>query len=171
MRLHSSSFYQIKSVKMKTLNIAFSFFFLLLVSLSFAQTKTEKLAVAGECGMCKKTIESAAKSAGASSAAWSADTKVLTVKYKSTSTNSAKIENAVAAAGYDTRNVKATEAAYNKLHDCCKYDRSSSPNAAKVCCDDANCTTSACMKDGKCTSDMSCCKEAGCDQKDCCKKA
>jgi len=102
------------------------FLSLLLVSiatLGFAQTKSETLKVSGECGSCKKKIESAAKKAGASYAVWDVDSKELTVKYNSTSTNSAKIQKAIAEVGYDTPNYKATDEAYNKLDGCCQYDR------------------------------------------------
>ena len=154
---------------MKTLKTFFLFFLLSATTITFAQTKTETLNVSGECGTCKKKIETAAKSAGASYAVWNAGNKILTVKYNSASTNTAKIETAVAAAGYDTPDVKASGKAYDKLDDCCKYDRSAS--APSFCCGDANCKEAACFKDGKCTSDSACCKEAGCDKKACCKKA
>lgn len=155
---------------MKTLtSFFFSFLFLATASVAFAQTKTETLNVSGECGTCKKKIETAAKNAGASYAVWNVDSKLLTVKYNSASTNTGRIEKAVAAAGYDTPDVKASDKAYNKLDDCCKYDRSAS--AQTSCCDDAKCKEAACFKDGKCTPDAACCKEAGCDKKGCCKKA
>ncbi len=155
---------------MKTLKFFFSLLFVTIASASFAQTKTENLKVAGECGMCKKKIEAAAKEAGASYAVWSTDTKQLTVKYNSTSTNKGKIEHAIAGVGYDTPAVKATDEAYNKLHECCKYERAGATSASN-CCDDEKCTKADCMKAGKCSPDMSCCKEAGCDTKDCCKKS
>ena len=106
--------------------------------------------------------------AGASYAVWNTDTKMLTVKYAGAA-NKIKIEEAIAGAGYDTPDVKATEDAYNKLDECCQYERATV--AAKSCCDSEACTKSACMKDGKCTKEAACCKEAGCDQKECCKKA
>lgn len=154
---------------MKTLNSFFLCFALFATTALFAQTKTETLAVSGECGTCKKKIETAAKSAGASYAAWNTDDKILTVKYKSTATNTARIEKAVAAAGYDTPDVKASDKAYDKLDDCCKYDRVASAKAA--CCADAGCKESACFKNGGCAKDRACCKDAGCDKKACCKKA
>ena len=134
---------------------------------SFAQTKSETIQVAGECGMCKSTIETAAKKAGATHAVWNTETKLLSVKYASGKSSTQKIEKAVAAAGYDTPDFRATDAAYDKLHACCKYDRSASPS--KSCCADAKCAEHACMKDGKCAKDMSCCKDSGCSEKDCCK--
>ncbi|MDQ3277197.1 MAG: hypothetical protein M3Q06_02660 [Bacteroidota bacterium] len=158
---------------MKTLKFFFFVLFVSIASVGFAQVKTDKIKVSGECGMCKKKIEQAAKDAGATYAEWSTDSKLLTVKYTAASTNNAKIQKAVAGVGYDTQSVKATDDAYNNLHECCKYDRTAAATnvAATSCCDHEKCTKAACSKDGKCSPDMSCCKEAGCDTKDCCKKA
>src|SRR5829696_395065 len=157
---------------MKTLKAFFFSFLLLSLSTSaFAQSKSETIKVSGECGMCKSKIEKAAKTGGASYALWDVDSKMLTVKYNSHSTNTTKIEKAVARVGYDTEHQKATQESYNKLDGCCKYERSASTDAAHSCCDNAKCKEAACMKDGKCATDMSCCKEAGCDTKDCCKKS
>lgn len=135
----------------------------------FAQTKTSSFKVAGECGTCKKKIEKAAKAAGASYALWNVDTKMLTVKYADAATGKSKIEEAIAGAGYDTPDVKATDEAYKSLDECCQYQRTSA--TAQSCCDNEKCKEAACFKDGKCASDQSCCKEAGCEKKDCCKKA
>jgi periplasmic mercuric ion binding protein len=157
---------------MKTLSI--SLCSLLLICFSFvasAQVKKEEIKVAGECGMCKKKIEKAAKEAGASTAEWNTESKVLLVKYDSKNASNAKIQQAVAAVGYDTPDYKASEEAYNKLHECCKYERvASSSKEAHACCQDKKCEAASCMKDGKCTKDMSCCKDSGCDKKDCCEK-
>ena len=105
-------------------SLLLSFVFISLASFGFAQTKTETLKVSGECGSCKKKIESAAKKAGATYALWDVDSKELTIKYNSTSSNTAKIEKAIAAVGYDTPDFKATDDAYQKLDKCCQYDRS-----------------------------------------------
>jgi periplasmic mercuric ion binding protein len=164
----NSKNYSMKSLK----TILFSFLLISFSTIAVAQAKTEKIKVSGECGMCKSKIEKAAKAAGASYALWDVDNKVLTVKYNNASTNTAKIEKAVATVGYDTEHVTATEEAYNGLHSCCKYDRTvSATEKAHSCCDNEKCKETSCMKDGKCTADMSCCKEAGCSTKDCCKKA
>ena len=168
---------------MKTFKYFFlSFFFVAFSVVVLAQSKTEKIAVAGECGMCKKKIEKAAIGAGASSASWNADSKELTVNYNSTSTNAAKIEQAVAAVGYDTKNYKATNESYEKLDDCCKYERSSASEAKAGCCKDGKCSDCKDAKDGQCKKDMSCCKEGKCEHHSedanaakgghsCCKKA
>ena len=118
--------------------------------------------------MCQTTIESSAKKGGAKTAAWNPDTKILTVTYNSSSTNAARIQKAVAGAGYDTRDVKASNEAYDKLHGCCKYERAASTAS---CCGEKACTEKQCASDGQCKKDMSCCKESGCEAKDCCKKA
>lgn len=101
----------------------FLFIGLLMVSTAFvnAQTST-KLKVAGNCGMCKSSIEKAAKSAGATSANWDADAKLLTLIFDG-KTNLDKIENAIVAIGYDTEHKTATKASYDALNECCKYDR------------------------------------------------
>jgi hypothetical protein len=159
---------------MKTLkSFFFSFLLVTLTTVAFAQSKTDKIKVSGECGMCKSKIEKAAKSAGASYALWDVDNKLLTVKYNSASTNAAKIEKAVAVVGYDTEHQKATDEAYSNLHECCKYERKTAAptRSLQSCCDHEKCKATACMKDGKCEKDMSCCKQADCSTKDCCTKA
>src|SRR5262245_60616907 len=106
---------------------------------SFAQkAKTETFNVSGNCGMCENKIEKAAKAAGATYADWNKDTKVITVKYNSSSSNLAKIQKGIADAGYDNAGVKATNEAYDKLHSCCKYDRTDA-SPAKACCDTEKC--------------------------------
>ena len=171
---------------MKTLKI-FSTFVICcaIATTSFSQkTKTETFQVSGNCGMCETKIEKAAKAAGATYAEWNKETKVITVKYNSTSSNLAKIQKGIADAGYDNIGVKATTEAYNKLHSCCQYDRTES-NQAKACCDNEKCTKedgagTDCCKDGKCTmqacKDAGCCKDGKCDmtvcaEKGCCKKS
>ncbi len=94
-------------------------------TVSIAQTKlvSEKINVSGNCKSCKKHIEAAAKEAGASVANWDVDTKVLSVKFDGTKTSDKKIEAKIAAVGYDTQDVKATDESYKKLEECCQYDR------------------------------------------------
>jgi periplasmic mercuric ion binding protein len=106
-------------IKYISLFAAMAFFFSLN---SFAQ-KTEEIKVWGNCGMCKKTIEAAAVKAGAKSANWNKDTKVLSVDFKEKKTDMQKIQQAIANAGYDTQDVAATADAYGKLAECCQYPR------------------------------------------------
>jgi periplasmic mercuric ion binding protein len=143
---------------MKTLRI-FSFAALLLAfsTVTNAQAKTETFKVSGNCGMCKSKIEKAAKEAGAKSAVWNADTKVLTVTYTSSSTNTAKIQKKIASVGYDNAGATATNESYDKLHACCKYERASGVSVSKASC---------CKKDG---DKMDCSKKDG-KKMDCCSK-
>lgn len=85
--------------------------------------KNETVKVWGNCGTCKKHIEKAAKSAGATTAIWNEDSKELQLSYNDSKTSSAKIQQSIANAGYDTRDFKGNKVAYNKLEKCCKYDR------------------------------------------------
>lgn len=104
-------------------NILLSFVFIIVASVcSFAQN-TSKIKVAGNCGMCKKNIETAAKAAGAMTAAWDKTTKVLTVAFDGSATTKDKIEIAIANAGYDTEHQVASNEAYGKLDECCQYER------------------------------------------------
>ncbi len=95
---------------------------LLMATYSFAQTPTT-IKVAGNCGMCKKNIEKAAKAAGATQATWDKVAKLLTVSFDATKTSAEKIEISVAAAGYDTEHKEANAEAYKKLDECCQYER------------------------------------------------
>lgn len=111
---------------MKTLNIyAALLFSIFAVNFSFAQTALQKetIKVWGNCGMCKTTIEKAAKSAGASVASWNEDSKELKVSYAVNKTSGTKIQQAIARSGYDTQDFTADNKAYDNLHGCCKYDR------------------------------------------------
>ena len=176
---------------MKTLRI-FSFAVLLLAisAVANAQSKTETFKVSGNCGMCKTKIEKAAREAGAKEATWDVDSKILTVTYTSSSTNTARIQEKIASVGYDNAGATASDEAYNKLHACCKYERAVVINEAKADCCKKGGEKMDCCKDGKCTKEghdgkdcckkdgekMDCCKDGKCtkeghDGKDCCKKS
>src|SRR5688572_7644547 len=99
-------------MKLTKIYSLFSFLMLGMISLpmlSSAQVQNETIPVAGNCGMCRTKIEKAAKSAGAEEAKWSSDAQAITVKYNSSTTNAAKIQKAIAAVGYDTRDQKASD--------------------------------------------------------------
>jgi len=98
---------------------------LLGTSMVFAQAKTEKFEVKGNCGMCEKTIEKAAKSVdGVTTADWDKETKIIEVSFDESKTSAHQVQMEIAKAGYDTEMHKASDEAYNNLHGCCKYDRS-----------------------------------------------
>ena len=109
---------------MKTKVLSLVAMFVLGTFTVFAGEKTEKFKVKGNCGMCEKTIEKAAKSVdGVSTADWNKESKMMQVKFDDSKTEVHKVHMAIAKAGYDTDMHKATDEAYNKLHGCCKYDR------------------------------------------------
>jgi periplasmic mercuric ion binding protein len=109
---------------MKAKFIVVFIFLLALVMTVFAENKTEKFKVKGNCGMCEKRIEKAALDVeGVSQADWNKETKELTVVLNGSKTSADKVHKAVAAVGHDTDKVKAKDEVYNKLHSCCKYDR------------------------------------------------
>lgn len=152
--------------------------FIFLSSSAIAQ-KNEEIKVWGNCGMCKKVIETAATGAGASKASWSEDTKMLTVSYNAKKTDAKKIQEAVASAGYDTQDFTAPTEVYNKLHGCCQYERkqlaSVTTQEVKMdCCKDGKCEKGKDCKDckeGKCKKEMACgnCKDGKCEDGKACK--
>jgi copper chaperone CopZ len=86
-----------------------------------ANTATVK--VYGNCSMCQANIEKAAKKKQISKADWNKDTKMATITYDSKKTNLDAVLKNIALAGYDNQSFLAPDAAYNKLPECCKYDR------------------------------------------------
>jgi copper chaperone CopZ len=110
---------------MKTKVLSLVSMFLLGTSMLFAQAKTEKFEVKGNCGMCESRIEKAAKSVdGVSTADWNKETKILEVSFDESRTSTHKIQMAVSKVGHDTPMHKASDEAYDALPGCCKYDRS-----------------------------------------------
>lgn len=79
------------------------------------------LIVNGVCGMCEKTIETAAKMEGVSLAEWESETLILSLKYDPTKVNLQSISDAIVKAGYDTELNASTDSAYFKLDPCCYY--------------------------------------------------
>lgn len=89
-----------------------------------AEKKKTSFKVFGNCGMCEKKIETAAKSVeGVEFADWDKKTKQIQVHFDSDKTKLDNIHKAIAKSGYDTEKLKADDEAYNKLHSCCKYKR------------------------------------------------
>lgn len=100
----------------------------LLLALGFTSVgqefKTEKVKVYGNCEMCEKRIDKAAKSVdGVTKASWNQDTKMLEVTFDPTKTSVEKIQTAVSKVGHDTDATKADDKTYSSLPGCCKYDR------------------------------------------------
>ncbi|UFH36779.1 heavy-metal-associated domain-containing protein [Flavobacterium acetivorans] len=94
-----------------------------------AQEKKNKNAkytidVNGNCEMCKKRIEKAAYGvSGVKSAVWDTGTHELSLILNEQKTSLLDVEKSVVKVGHDTKRVKATQEAYDKLHGCCLYER------------------------------------------------
>ncbi len=90
----------------------------------FAQDKNARSTVwvDGVCGMCKKRIETASiKTKGVKSAVWNVETKELSLIYDERKTDLETIQQNVADVGHDSKEIKATNEAYNSVHPCCLY--------------------------------------------------
>jgi cation transport ATPase len=97
---------------------------LLVTTVTFSQNKNERglLEVDGVCMMCKARIEKAAiRTKGVKSAIWNVNTHQLKLVYDARKTNLDSISKKIVAVGHDTKTLKATEAAYNSVHPCCRY--------------------------------------------------
>ncbi|RIA09501.1 copper chaperone CopZ [Flavobacteriaceae bacterium MAR_2010_72] len=98
------------------------------VSKDMAMTELS-FGVRGNCGMCKKTIETAANNVdGVASANWDVDKRKIDLSFDGTKTDAMAIHNAIAASGYDTEKVAGSEEAYKNLPGCCQYDHSMEMN-------------------------------------------
>lgn len=96
---------------------------------SQAQEKKNKNAkyvteVNGNCEQCQKRIQKAAYSVpGVKSAIWDIETHQLNLIVNGEKTTLLEVKKAIAEAGHDTDEVKATSESYDNLHSCCKYER------------------------------------------------
>jgi copper chaperone CopZ len=97
---------------------------MLIGSATFAQNKNAKasLEVDGVCMMCKERIEKACiKTKGVKSAVWNVETHELKLIFDERKTDLKTINQNIANVGHDTKEIIATDEAYNSVHDCCKY--------------------------------------------------
>lgn len=96
----------------------------MITTVTFAQNKNAKasIEVDGVCLMCKERIEKAAiRTKGVKSAIWNVETHVLKLIYDERKTSLDTIKQSIVAVGHDTKDLKATDEAYNSVHPCCKY--------------------------------------------------
>lgn len=111
---------------------------ILLVTVSFANAqsdkteraknfgiKTETIKVCGTCSMDKQRIETAAYSIdGVKSAVWDEYSHVLILKYNVFKKDAAEnVQKKIASVGNDTEKYRADDMVYQKLPDCCHYQR------------------------------------------------
>ncbi|TDX01942.1 heavy-metal-associated domain-containing protein [Dinghuibacter silviterrae] len=109
---------------MRTIKALLFTVFSLIGLASFAQnTTTTTFKVSGNCSTCKKHIEGAALLPGVAKVDWNKDTKILTLVYNPTKVSVDDVQKRIAAVGYDTPKYRGDDKAYNKLDECCQYDR------------------------------------------------
>ncbi|MEO1010238.1 MAG: metal transporter [Bacteroidota bacterium] len=99
-------------------------FFTIAATVAFAQEKNKKIAmeVDGKCEMCKTRIEKAALGEkGVKYALWDIPSHQLSLIIDERRTDPMKVKMALARAGHDTKELKATDEAYATVHPCCKY--------------------------------------------------
>ncbi|MCF7567587.1 heavy-metal-associated domain-containing protein [Sabulilitoribacter arenilitoris] len=97
---------------------------MLIGTTTFAQNKNQKasLEVNGVCMMCKNRIEKACLvSKGVKFADWNVKTHELKLIYDARKTDLKIIQKTITGVGHDTKELKATDEAYAKVHPCCKY--------------------------------------------------
>ncbi len=107
---------------------------LLITGLGLAQEKNKKMTfeVDGKCDMCKMRIEKAALGVdGVKYAVWDIPSHELSLIVDERKTNAMEIKSALVAVGHDTKELKATQEAYDKIHVCCKYREDDSDDSEK----------------------------------------
>ena len=86
------------------------------------KNKKVEIEVNGNCDMCKKRIEKAAYSVkGVKSAIWHAEDQDIHLIIDETKCTVLDVEKAIAKVGHDTKDIKATDEDYDKIHGCCLY--------------------------------------------------
>ena len=103
---------------------------LVLAALSIqAQEKKNKnakytITVNGNCEQCQRRIQKAAFSVdGVKSANWSMETHNLDLTINEEKAYISDVKKAIAKVGHDADGVKATKESYDKLPNCCQYER------------------------------------------------
>lgn len=114
-------FYSFNTIFMKKL--LYACFGFLLMSCS-EKGESTSFKVWGNCGMCKKTIESCLQDMdGVISADWNTESKMMELQYDPEKVKVEDVQKAICSVGYDTEVCRGDDAAYDGLHSCCKYDR------------------------------------------------
>lgn len=85
--------------------------------------KMVSVKIFGNCEMCKERIEKVANVSGESEAIWDKSTKMLSLSFDSTKTNSDAILKKIAESGHDNEKFSAEEKTYRELPECCQYKR------------------------------------------------
>jgi mercuric ion binding protein len=94
------------------------------LTFSCSQSNTNKQTefyVRGNCGMCEERIEKTVSALpGVIKADWSVETKNMSVSYDTTKVDEAKIHQAIANSGHETKLVQSPKEAHDALPECCK---------------------------------------------------
>lgn len=107
---------------------------ILMSTIGMAQGKNKKVAfeVDGKCEMCKMRIEKAALDVpGVKFANWDIPSHELSLIIDERKTDHMKVKTALVSAGHDTKELKATQEAYDKIHPCCKYREDNTDDSEK----------------------------------------
>ena len=104
----------------------FALFLAAVTACSTAETRTARINVpTAQCGMCANNIDKALKQVdGVKEVNVDMDTKVVSVVYDAGRTDTAKMEQAIARAGYQANQAPADSVAYASLPECCKVPSS-----------------------------------------------
>ncbi|MEM0933187.1 MAG: metal transporter [Bacteroidota bacterium] len=100
----------------------------------FGQEKNKKMTfeVDGVCEMCKVRIEKAALGVpGVKYAFWDIPSHQLSLVVDERKTNAMQIKSAIVHVGHDTKELKATQEAYESVNPCCRYRERDSDNNQK----------------------------------------
>lgn len=107
---------------------------LLFTAMTFAQEKNKKMTmeVDGKCDMCKMRIEKAALGVkGVKYALWDIPSHQLSLIIDERKTDPMQVKTALVEVGHDTKELKASAAAYASVHPCCKYREDNTDDSKK----------------------------------------
>ena len=107
---------------------------ILTLSVALGQEKNKKLTfeVDGKCEMCKMRIEKAALGvSGVKYALWDIPSHQLSLIIDERKTDPMQIKTTLVSVGHDTKELKATQQAYDKIHPCCKYREDDTDDSEK----------------------------------------
>jgi copper chaperone CopZ len=109
--------------KMKKAIFVAIMFMMAIVHTQAQTTKVETTTfwVAGICGRCETTIESAMDTKGVISADYDLEKEMLTITYKTRKISIDQIHQKLNDVGYDTAISKCSDEQYARVHHCCKY--------------------------------------------------
>lgn len=108
-----------KTIKLVTIWILLFAFY----SCGIKNLKTESVKIKGNCGMCEERIETAGNLKKGVEVVWDVNTKLALITYDSIKTTKSEVLKRIALAGHDNEEFLAPDDVYDKLPNCCKYER------------------------------------------------